>query len=390
MTAQTGFDFDAPFDHRRDGSYRWELPEGVLGLGTADLDFACAPCLREELLQVAGENCYNYRRRPERYFAAAEGWFLRNFGLAIDRGWLFSVPGTIGAIRIAIDALSRPGDRVLLHSPAFGPLVKAVEGAGRQPVYCPLQLSGDGYRLDMELFRRRVSETRPALLLLVNPHNPTGMAFEAAELAKMAEICEGAGVRIVSDEVHCLVMLGQKPHVPLLAAGEAARRVGLQVVSLSKGYNIMSLPHALVLVADPEVRRAYRQTLDPYAFGYAANSFAVAAATVLMEGRGEDWLRQLRDYLLCNLRLVQEHLEREGLPLRLIPPQGGFLLWLDCRGAGFSENPGRVFLEKGRIHLCGGEEFGPEGRGFVRLNLGTTRAVLREALRRMGELSYGT
>lgn len=382
------YDFDTILDHRHNASYRWDLPdmpEDMIGMGTADLDFTCAPCIRDALVPIAEENCYNYRQHTEEYYNAVTGWYERNYNLKIEKDWLSNVPSTIGAVRIALGILGKPGDAVIAQTPVFGPLKWAVEGADQQLICNPMKAVNGHYEIDFDDFEAKIRQYHPSAYLLVNPHNPTGRVYTREELERLVDICYANGVRIISDEVHCLVLYEGHRHTPILAVSQKAQEISIQIVSLSKGFNIMSLPHAIITVAEPEMRKAWMRQIQAHSFGYAVNSFAIAAVTSIMKGEADEWMQALTAYLKKNLQETLDFIQEHRLPLVPYVPEGSFLLWLDCRNAGIgTKHLDRFFLEKAHIHLDDGEDnFGPEGEGFIRINFAVTNQTLKEALERI-------
>ena len=234
------FNFDETLNHRTNASYRWgmeDFPEDVIGMGTADLDYECAPCIREALRPIVEENCYNYRQHTEEYYNAVIGWYKRNYGLDIKKEWLSNVPSTIGAVRIALGIFAEPGDNVIVQTPVFSPIVWAIEGADCHQIDNPLKAVDGHYEIDFEDFEAKIKATHPSLYLMVNPHNPTGKVFTKEELTRLVDICYENGVKIVSDEVHALVMYEDHKHTPILAVSDKAQEIAVQIVSLSKGFN---------------------------------------------------------------------------------------------------------------------------------------------------------
>lgn len=382
------YNFDTTMDHRNNGSYRWgmpDMPEDVIGMGTADLDFNCAPCVREALVPIAEENCYNYRQHSEEYYDAVIGWYRRNYGLAVKKEWLSNVPSTVGAIRMALGIYAKPGDAVIVQTPLFRPISWAAEGADCRLITNPLKPDNGRYEIDYEDFEAKIKQYHPAIYLMVNPHNPTGRVFTREELERLVEICVRNGVKIVSDEVHGLILYGNHRHIPILAVNHQAQEIAVQIMSLSKGYNIMSLPHAIITIADPQMQKEWMRQISAFSFGYAVNSFSIAAVTSIMKGEADEWMRQLTDYLERNLQEVLDFIEENQLPLVPYRPEGSFLLWIDCRKAGIgTKKLNQFFMEKAHIHLDDGEEnFGPEGEGFIRINYAVTNEVLKEALLRI-------
>lgn len=391
MTGQgTGWLFDSARDHRYDGSIRWIQPEGrsdVICMGTADMDYTCADCIKQALYPVWEENTYHYKLKPEAYYQAIQKWFREKYDLPVQKQWISQVPGTIAAVCIAIKKFSSKGDFILMHTPYFDPLRRTIEGTGRRFLESPLVLSGQRYEIDFEDFEQKIKQYHPTVFLLINPHNPTGRVFTQEELDRMVTICAANGVRIISDEVHFLVTFDGHRHIPILAVSEKARKISVQIFSFSKGFNIMSLPHGMVLIADEQMQKAWQEYLMPYNFHYASNSYSIAAVTAIAGGAGDQWLKDVTEYLKGNLDFFISEVKTRGLPLRPLRPEAGYLVWVDCRETGIPpEKLGEQFLHEAGIQLNNGLDHGEAGRGFVRINLAVTKACLEEALDRMTDM----
>ena len=384
------YDFDHTPDHRHDGSFRWDMPDmpdDLIGMGTADLDFECAPCIREALLPIAEQNCYNYRQHSKEYYAAVISWYRNRYGLDVRKEWLSKVPSTIGAVRMAFGTFAEPGDCVIAQTPLFQPIVSAAEGAGLTVISNPMKIINGHYEIDIEDFEQKVKEYHPKLFVLINPHNPTGRVFTEDELTKLVDICFHNDVKIVSDEVHSLILYGSNVHTPILAVSGKAKEISIQIVSLSKGYNIMSLPHAIITIADDEMRTAWNKQISAYSFGYAVNSFSIAAVTSILKGEADEWMEELTVYLEKNINEFISYITDHQLPLVAFRPEGGFLIWIDCRNAGIgTKHLDKFFLDSCHIHLDDGlDNFGPEGEGFIRVNIAVANVVLKDALSRISE-----
>lgn len=384
------YDFDHTLDHCKNGSYRWTQPYGknnVLGMGTADMDYYCPPCLKEALSVVCEENTYNYRMKPDIYFQTIIDWYENKYSIKIEKEWLSNVPSTIGAIRLAIQLFSKKDDYVLMQTPHFTPLQTAIEGAGCHLLVNPMILENGTYRLDFQDFEDKVKAYKPSVFLLVNPQNPTGHVFSHEELSKLADICWKYHVRIISDEVHSLILYDGNKHIPILGVSEKAMEISIQIVSMCKGFNMMSLPHAIITIADKKIREAWEKLLLPYSFGYASNSFSIAGVTAVMSGKADDWLKEVTSYLQNNRDILTNTIQKKGFPISPIKPGAGHLLWIDCRKSGVkAEELGEYFLEKAGISLNNGLEHGEAGKGFVRLNFAVTKSNLMLALERIETL----
>lgn len=384
------YEFNQTLDHRKDHSIRWRQPEGredVLGMGTADLDYFCPPCVKEATLAVAQENTFNYRYKPDAYYDGVVSWFHRRHDMTVDPCWLRELPSTIGSIRLTIGAFCKPGDYILMQTPYFTPLKAAIEGAGCSFLENPMVLKDGRYELDFQDFEEKIVRYRPVMFLLVNPQNPTGRVFTKSELERMVEICARNKVIILSDEVHFLITYDGHQHFPILSLSEQARKISIQVFSFSKGFNMMCLPHAMTLIADQELRKRWDDYLIPFDFHYAANSFSMAAVTAIASGKGDAWLEEANAYLKHNRDLFLALTREKKLPIKPLVPEASFLFWIDCRELGVQpEKLGEEFLNRAGISLNNGLEHGEAGRGFVRLNFAVTEATLREAVDRMEKM----
>lgn len=384
------FDFGTVQDHRYDGSIRWQQPPGrtdVIGMGTADLDYTCPDCIKEAFRPIWENNIYHYKFKPEAYYESIMRWFREKYDLPVQKGWISNVPGTIAAICIAIKKFSRQGDYVMMQTPYFAPLRNTIEGSGRKFLENPLVLKDEHYEIDFADFERKIVNYHPAIFLLINPQNPTGRVFTQAELERMVDICEANGVRIISDEVHFLITYEGHKHIPILAVSDKARKIAVQIFSFSKGFNTMSLPHGIILIANEQMQQEWQDYLMPYNFHYASNSYAIAAVTAVAGGAGDAWLDAVTDYLKGNLDFFTSEVKRRGLPMIPLSPEAGYLLWIDCRNAGIPyEKLSEQFLQRAGINLNNGLEHGEAGRGFIRVNFGVTRACLEEAFDRMSRM----
>lgn len=381
------YNFDETLDHRYNYSYRWMQPEGedhILGMGTADMDYACPPCIREATRKVAEENTFNYRGKSDEYYEAIRGFFKRRYGLDIRREWLNNIPCTLAIVRMLMELFAGKERYVLMQTPYFAPLRFCIEGAGCRFLENPMILENGRYELDLKDFEEKIETYHPAIFLMVNPQNPTGRVFTREELEKMVDICARNQVLIVSDEVHFLITYGECKHIPILAVNEKAREISIQLFSMSKGFNMMSLPHAMTLIAEPGLQKRWLDFLFSYDFHYATNSFSIAAVTAAASAEAEKWLGECTDYLEKNLETITRFLEDKKLPIIPVRPEAGYLLWLDCRGWGEDpEKLGEIFLKKAGISLNNGLDHGEAGRGFVRLNFAVTQKTLNTALERM-------
>ncbi len=387
------YNFDITPDLRGTGSRRWIQPEectetrAVIGMGTADLDFKCPPCISSALQRTAEEEIYNYRMTPESYYNGIRDYYSRRYGMNVSKDWIVGLPGTLPTIRLLLTAFASEGDGIIMQSPYFNPLRTVIEGSGCRLIENPMKLTEGRYELDFEDFERKLKEENPSIFILVNPQNPSGRVFSKEKLRKLTDLCEKYDVLILSDEVHSLITYDNHQHIPILAVSENARRRSILVFSLSKGFNIMGLTHAITLIADPDLRRKWKEFLRPFDFDYVMNAFSVAGVTAALSREAEVWLAELTEYLKGNRDLLMRELAESLFPMKPVCPEAGFLMWTDCRGMGIdAADMERFFLEQAGISLDNGANFGIQGDGFVRINFAVSRSTLKEAVRRLKEM----
>ena len=383
------FDFDKIIDRRGtdcikfDGAVSRGKPANVLPLWVADMDFSAPDCVLDALAERVRHGIFGYSEPGAGYFDALAGWFTERFGYVFDPAWVILTPGVVNAICTAIRAFTAPGDAILIQEPVYYPFRECVLDNGRRLIVNTLQLGDGGYVIDFVDFERQILENHVKLFLLCSPHNPVGRVWRAAELREMVRICTDHDVLILSDEIHCdFVFPGHTHHVlPALVPEEAGRMI--LATAPSKTFNLPGLQIANIFISDRGLRRAFRRELGAGGFSQA-NALGIVACQAAYAG-GAAWLEALNAYLLANMERVDAFL-RTNLPqVRLILPEGTYLAWLDCRGLGLSADElERKLLFEAKLWLNRGDMFGVSGAGFVRVNVGCPRAVLDEALGRMG------
>jgi cysteine-S-conjugate beta-lyase len=350
----------------------------VLPAWVAEMDFALALPVREVLQQAIARDDTGYAM-PGRLNAAFAGFAARRFGWNVDPAQVRLVADVMSGVGALLDAVTVPGDRVVVNPPVYPPFFLFTRLAGREIVEVPL-LSGDAWRLDLDGLEAAFAAGAQAYLLS-NPHNPTGTPFSRAQLLSVAELAAAHGVTVVSDEVWApLTMPGATP-VPFLSLGGAASENGVTLSSASKSWNIAGLK-AAVIVTDSERMSSVLEEKLPAHIGVHAGHLGVLASIAAFE-HGEEWLDALVVHLDRNRAALRELLAEHLPAVGYVPPEAGYLAWLDCRELGLGDNPAEAFLERGRVALSEGPSFGEQGRGWARLNFGTSTALLEEAVRRM-------
>jgi putative C-S lyase len=373
----SAFDFDAPVDRRGTSSMRWDKYAGrdVIALWVADTDFRAPPAVLEALAARVAHGVLGYSVAPEELRGQIVERMARLYHWRVSPDWIVFLPGVVPGLHLAARHLCRPQEHVLVPHPIYGHFRKAVQLAPRAASEMPLVLERGRWVFDEDALGAAVrGETR--LLLLCNPQNPGGTIFTRAELARLAQFAERHDLVVCSDEIHCDLLLDAgKPHVPIASFSPEISRRTVTLMSPNKTYNIAGAGCAFAVIEDAELRRRF--AVDLRYTVHDASLFGYVAAIAAYRG-GEDWLAAQLEYLRGNRDLVEQTVARMG-GLTMAHVEATYLAWIDASGTGLAD-PAARFLAHG-LALSPGSDFGAPR--FVRLNFGTQRALLREALARL-------
>lgn len=382
------FDFDTLPERRDTDSFKWRTyASDVLPMWVADMDFKSPPTVMEALHGFVERGVFGYPRalhhEPGEGREMAE---LISARLAERYGWQVSCqeivffPGVVTGLILACHAIAAPDGAVLVQTPVYPPILQAPLNAGVQRHEMQLTRNADGaYRVDLDRFRAAmVGNTR--LFILCNPHNPVGRVYARDELEGMAQVCLENGAIICSDEVHSDLLYRGQAHLPIAMLDPEIARRTITLMAPSKSFNLAGLQFSFAIIPDEQLRNSFRRVAQRMSPWVNAAGWVAAEAAYRF---GQPWLDELLVYLEGNRDELVDFVARELPGFSLAAPQGTYLAWLDCRGAGLGETPAQFFLEKGRVALNEGKTFGAGGEGFVRLNFGCPRAMLMDALHRM-------
>ena len=359
----------------------------LLPLWVADMDFATPPFVVDALRRRVEHPIYGYTATPDELWTSIQRWILDHHQWQVEREWLTYVPGVVKGIGMAINALLKPDERVIIQPPVYHPFRLTTLGNGREVVnnqLCEVTANGalTGYRMDLELLERQAADPRNRMLVISNPHNPGGIVWDRATLERVADICDRNNVIVISDEIHCDLTLFGHRHIPFATVSEAAARCSITLGAPSKTFNIAGIVNSYAIVPNPALRRPLFKWMSANEFDEP--TLFAPIATIAAFTQGEEWRRQMLDYVEENIRLVEDFCA-DNLPgIKPLRPQASFLVWLDCRQLGLNHAQlNDLFINRARLALNDGEMFGPGGEGFMRLNVATPRVVLREALERI-------
>lgn len=378
--------FDQIIDrHNTDALKYLRLPEmcgtdDLTALWIADMDFATPQFIIDAMKARLEHPIFGYTGEPKEYRPTLIKWVKNRHGWDIRPEWISFIPGIVKGIGFVINVFVKEDEKVIIQPPVYHPFRLTPLANHREVVYNPLIMNEDGsFDMDFENLEK-VADEKCKLLILCNPHNPGGRIWPRETLERLARFCKERGILVISDEIHCDMALFGNKHLPFASVCDEAAQNSITFQAPSKTFNIAGIVSSFAVVPNDEIRRRFFSWLEANEL-HEADIFAHIAAVAAYTEQGEEWRREMIEYVEDNIRFVEDFC-REHLPqLRPIRPQASFLIWLDCRGLGLTQPQlQKLFVEKAKLALNDGTMFGPEGTGFMRMNIAAPRSVLKEAL----------
>ena len=374
--------FDQVLDRRDTRCVKWDAMEqgtpGMLPMWVADMDFRSPVCVQEALKARAEHPTYGYTMvMPDDRTAMTDFW-ARQHHVQISPESVVMLPGVITGMRVAIHALTRPGDGIIIQDPVYGPFRDSVQKTGRKVMHAPLRRNADGYyTMDLNAVEEQLKQGA-RMMFLCNPHNPVGRAWSLEEIRELAGLLKQYGAKLVSDEIHADFVYSPRQHQSALLLGDPEI---VMLTAASKTFNLAGLQQACLVCADQTQREAMIRDMEEHGT-IAGNLFGLEATRAAYQG-GDEWLAALKEYLKENVRTASDML-RNGLPDSVLSPmEATYLGWLDLRKWHKStEELMKVCLDAG-VQFTPGTFFGEEGEGFLRLNLACPRLLMQEGLNRL-------
>ncbi|HEY4437502.1 MAG TPA: MalY/PatB family protein [Lelliottia sp.] len=381
------FDFSTVVDRHGTWCTQWDYvadrfgADDLLPFTISDMDFATAPCITAALHERINHGVFGYSRwKNDEFLAAVAHWFQQRFNSRIDTDSLVYGPSVIYMVSELIRIWSKPGDGIVVHTPAYDAFYNAVQGNDRKVVPVSMQKSAIGWKCDMAKLEAELAKPENTILLLCSPQNPTGKVWTRDELNTMAELCARYGVAVISDEIHMDMVWGDHQHTPW---NEVAKSKWALLTSGSKSFNIPALTGAYGLIGDDESRASYLKALKGRD-GLSSPSVLALTAHIAAYEQGEAWLDALRAYLENNLRFVAEQLNAAFPQLNWQPPEATYLAWIDLSVLGIDDKAlQKVLIEQQKVAIMPGHTYGVEGNGYVRLNAGCPKRKLEQGVERL-------
>lgn len=378
--------FDQMIDRAGSHSVKYDERQNVFGksdvipLWVADMDFAAPPAITEALVERARHPIYGYTCFPESLYEGVMRWMKKRHGWTIKREWIVLCPGVVPSLNAAVMAFTDVGDSVIVQPPVYFPFYSTITNNQRKILSNPLRLEDGRYTIDFDHLEHCAKQAK--LMLLCSPHNPVGRVWNKEELASLLDIAEKHDVLIVSDEIHADLIYSGNKHLVTASVAENPARV-ITAVSPTKTFNIAGLNLSVLIIPDEKQRAKMIQVFDTFHVS-ASNPFSIAAFETAYQ-KGEPWLEGLLEYLEGTRDCVEAYLAEHLPVIKLIKPQGTYLLWLDCRGLNMTDAQlKRFFIHEAGVGMNTGVQFGKmEGRGFMRLNIASRRDTILTAIKQI-------
>ncbi len=384
------YNFDEFIDRKNTDSLKYDFaahrgkPADLLPLWVADMDFRTPPCVVDALIEKSAHGIFGYSESRNDYFDVLQGWFSRRFNWQIKPEWLLKTPGVVFAISTAIRALTKQGDAVLIQQPVYYPFAECIEVNQRKLVVNELIFDGNGYKIDFEDFERKIQEHGVKLFILCSPHNPVGRVWTEDELIRIGDICVKHGVTVISDEIHADFIYQGHRHTVFADLKPEYEAITITCTAPSKTFNLAGLQISNIFIANRALRNRIRQELTRC--GYSQLNIMGIVACKAAYSKGEPWLEELKNYLTDNLNFLRSYLETYLPEIKLVEPQGTYLVWLDCRALKLSdEKLDEHIISRAKLWLDAGTMFGQGGSGFQRINIACPRALLKQALTQLSD-----
>ena len=393
-------DFDTEWDHRGLSSLKWEFivregepqpwentspdlgDERILPMWVADMDFRVAEPIISALENRVKSGIFGYAAKTPGYLSAVINWMQRRHRWTVDEEWIVPTVGIVPALHMIVRQFTNPGDDVLIQRPVYYPFSYAVENNQRKVISNSLSLKDERYEMDFDDLEVKIKQSNITLAILCNPHNPVGRVWSIDELSRFAEICYQNEILVVSDEIHGDLTLPGKNMTPYGRLDSKFTEKSIICTAASKTFNLAGLKTSNLVIRDPIIRGKMKQVIRASGL-WGLNPLGLVA-TEAAYNSGEPWLKDAINYIVGNHEFLGNYLRTHIPQLRVIPVESTYLAWIDCRELALDDDSlAALMIDNAKVYLDDGTMFGPEGAGFVRINLACPRSVLEQALDRI-------
>ncbi len=377
------YNFDETINRENTASVKYDLRkeifnnEKVIPMWVADMDFKTPDFIVNAIKKRANHEVFGYSIRPKSYFESIVNWVKRRHNWIINEEWISFSPGIVPAINMAVLAYTDPGDKIIVQPPVYFPFFSAIKNNDRELVENPLKLKNNRYHFDFDDLKDKLKDAK--MLILSNPHNPGGSVWTKDELKKLGELCVEHNVLIMADEIHADLVYKEYSYTPVASISESIANYTVSFIAPSKTFNMAALATSSVICSNKELKEKYDKVLDTIHIGMG-NVFGTVASEAAYN-YGDEWLDQLMDYLAKNLDLAQDYFEEKIPQIKMMRPEGTYLVWLDCSGLDLKDKDLKDFMiEDAGLGFNDGRMFGTGGEGYMRMNIACPKQTLLDAL----------
>ena len=384
------YDFDKIIDRSGTNALKYSVlkerygRDDLIPLWVADLDFETPDFITDALRKRLEHSLFGYTVTPDELWTTIAKWIEDHHDWKVRKEWITFIPGVMKGVGSVVNVFVKPDEKVIIQPPVYFPFRLTPQGNEREVVFNPLKrVEGGSYEIDFENLAA-VADDKCRLLILSNPHNPAGICWSRETLARLADFCYERNIIVISDEIHCDLTLFGNRHIPFASVSDKAAQISITFGAPSKTFNTAGIVNSYAIVPNDTLRRRFFKWLEANEFNEPPIFSTIAIIAAFQ--KGEEWRRQLISYIEDNVRFVQDYFKEHIPSIKPVRPQATFLVWLDCRELGL-DHKGLIdlFVNKARLALNDGETFGPGGEGFMRLNVGAPRAILKAALERLAK-----
>ncbi|ADL53154.1 MalY/PatB family protein [Clostridium cellulovorans] len=379
------YDFNEIIDRKNTNSLKYDfakerrMPEDLLPLWVADMDFKTPPEVINALVEASNHGIFGYSDTKDDYFETLQNWFKTSFNWEVHKPWLVKTPGVVFAINTAIRAFTEEGDAVLIQKPVYYPFSSTVLLNGRILVNNSLVYNDGKYEIDFEDFEKKIIDNKVKLFLLCNPHNPVGRVLTKEELIKLGDICVKHNVIVVSDEIHADFIFKPYVHEVFANLKPEFQEISVTCTAPSKTFNLAGLQVSNIFIPNKDLKSRFKSEVAKTGYSQLNTLGLIACKVAYAEGR--PWLEDLLVYLQGNLDFLRRFLNEKLPKVKLIEPQGTYLVWLDFNDLGFNEKElNDLIITKAKLWLDAGTMFDDDATGFQRINIACPRSILEKAL----------
>lgn len=379
------YNFDEVIERKGTDTYKYGEMKMVCGnpdalpMWVADMDFKTPPFILKAIEKRVSQQVLGYTRPSEGYKQSITNWCKSHYGWEIAPNQINYVPGVVCGIYLALQAFTEKGDKILIQDPVYHPFRIVPEANDRVIIWNHLVRTETSFCMDLDALRKDIKGCK--MMILCNPHNPAGICWDVETLRQVAHICHEEGVIIVSDEIHCDMMLGGRKHVPFATISDEANEITITLQAPSKTFNMPGVVCSHAIVPNDTLRNRYFSYIQ-HSDMDLGNIFAFDCAKACYSEEGDEWRREMLAYVEGNIDCLTENLARITDKIKVIRPQASFLVFLDCRALGFKtqQEYSDFFSFDCALCLNAGAMFGPGGLGYMRINLGCPRSTVEKAV----------